>query len=438
MSVAVRKSSSAIIRPPESMTTTTSGAGAIKLTTMDRGFVMIPPFTVLLVFEHLSHEAVEGVRRALSQALVHYYPFAGRISSSGAGDDGFSIRCTGEGVEFVTGSVDCGLTEAKIFGELSSAKTLLDELAVFYPVGSYGSDDPLLSVQVTEFSCGGVVLGATWNHAVADGPGIAQFLAAVGELARGLPSPLILPARYDDAVSRLPPLSNPIVHDVLACPESPDMELVVSLEVMVPSALIDRVKAEYRSCSDDNGRPCTTFEAVLAILWRSRVRATMPAGSETTPVLLTFAADMRGCVGARAGYYGNCIANQPIAATSGAVASASLVDLVGMVKRAKARLPDMLKEEHGSGSAQQRLFAGGRRYDMLHVSSWRNIGFEGVDLGGEPPARVMYHSRWGGPPPFPISMVYPPCRGKDGVNVLLVAVKEEHAEAFLGELERHT
>jgi len=202
MSVAVRKSSSAIIRPPESMTTTTSGA--IKLTSFDRKFVEIIPLTALLVFEHLGHEAVEGVRRALSQALVHYYPFAGRISSSGAGDDGgFSIRCTGEGVEFVTGSVDCGLTEAKIFGELSSAKTLLDELAVFYPVGSYGSDDPLLSVQVTEFSCGGVVLGATWNHAVADGAGIAQFLAAVGELTRGQPSPSILPAKCDDAVSRL-------------------------------------------------------------------------------------------------------------------------------------------------------------------------------------------------------------------------------------------
>ena len=138
------------------MTTTTSGADAIKLTTMDRGFVMIPPFTVLLVFEHLGHEAVEGVRRALSQALVHYYPFAGRISSSGAGDDGgFSIRCTGEGVEFVTGSVDCGLTEAKIFGKRSGAKALLDELAVYYSVGSYGSDDPLLSVQVTEFSSAG-------------------------------------------------------------------------------------------------------------------------------------------------------------------------------------------------------------------------------------------------------------------------------------------
>ena len=75
---------------------------------------------------------------------------------------------------------------------------------------------------------------------------------------------------------------------------------------------------------------------------------------------------------------------------------------------------------------------------MLHVSSWRNIGFEGVDLGCGPPARVMYHSRWGGPPAVPTCMVYPPCRGKDGVNVLSIAVKEEHAEAFLGELARHT
>ena len=130
MSVAVRKSSPAVIRPPEPVTTTTSGA--IKLTSFDRKFVKITPFTVLLVFEHQSHEAVEVIRRALSQALVHYYPFAGRISSSGAGDDGgFSIRCTGEGVEFITGSVDCGLTEAKIFGERSGAKALLDELAVY-------------------------------------------------------------------------------------------------------------------------------------------------------------------------------------------------------------------------------------------------------------------------------------------------------------------
>ncbi|PUZ67530.1 hypothetical protein GQ55_3G443200 [Panicum hallii var. hallii] len=131
MSVAVRKSSPAVIRPPEPVTTTTA-SGAIKLTPFERVLVMLP-FTVLLVFERPSHEGTESIKRALSQALVHYYPFAGRISSSGADgdDDRFSIRCTGEGVESVAASVDSGLTEAKIFGESSGAKALLDELAVY-------------------------------------------------------------------------------------------------------------------------------------------------------------------------------------------------------------------------------------------------------------------------------------------------------------------
>jgi hypothetical protein len=35
-------------------------------------------------------------------------------------------------------------------------------------------------------------------------------------------------------------------------------------------------------------------------------------------------------------------------------------------------------------------------------------------------------------------VVYPPCGGKDGVNVLSLSVKEEHAEAFLAELAKHT
>ena len=56
-----------------------------------------------------------------------------------------------------------------------------------------------------EFSCGGFALGVTWNHGVADGAGMAQFLQAVGELATGMPSPSVAPARWDDTVPSLPP-----------------------------------------------------------------------------------------------------------------------------------------------------------------------------------------------------------------------------------------
>ncbi|KAF8776654.1 hypothetical protein HU200_003381 [Digitaria exilis] len=310
-------------------------SGTIKLTSFDRVFVKVS-FTALLVFEHMGHEAIDIIKRALSKALVHYYPFVGRIVSSGAIDgDEFSIYCTGDGVEFLTVSVDSTLKEAKIFDESSGAKTkaLLDDLAVFYPTGSYGFDDPLLSLQVTKFSCGGLVLGVTWNHAIADGIGIAQFLAAVGELACGSPSPSVIPARWDDALSKLHPWSDPVLQATLVCPESHDMELIVPLDITIPSALINRVKAEYRSCF--NGQPCMAFAVVLAILWRRRIRATM-SNNPGVPVYVTSATNMRKFMGAKDGYYYNCVANHLlIVATRGTVAEAGVVDLIRMIKQAK-------------------------------------------------------------------------------------------------------
>ncbi|CAL4898514.1 unnamed protein product [Urochloa decumbens] len=375
-SVSVRKSSPVVIRPPEPVT---SGTTTIKLTSLDSALVKVP-FTALLVFEHPSHDdATETIKSALSEALAHYSPFAGRIISSRSDDggDGFSIRCTGEGMEFVAASADCGLEEAKIFGESTGTETLLDELAVYYPVGSYGcsGDDPLLSVQVTEFTCGGLVLGVTWSHAIADGVGIGQFLAAVGELARGSPSPSVAPARWDAAVSGLPTLFDAIHQATLLCPEP--LDLVACVDVTIPSAMISRVRDK---CS-------------------------------------------------------NCVANQLVAAAaSGAVASAAIVDLVKMIRRAKDQLPEtMVGEEDGGGG--RRLMQGLRgRYNMLHVSSWRNVGFEQVDLGVGAPARVISHWPGGMPPVPPICMVYPPCKGKDGVNVLSMSMREEHADAFLNEL----
>ncbi|KAF8731989.1 hypothetical protein HU200_015939 [Digitaria exilis] len=427
MSVEARKQSSpaVIIRPPpEPLTTTTTKSGTVKLTSFDREFVKVP-FTALLVFEHMGqHEAIDNIKRALSQALVHYYPFAGHIISSGAVDHAeFSISCTGDGVEFLTASMDCSLKEAKILDQSSSGKinAMLDELAILYSGWSYGFDDPLLSMQVTEFSCGGFVLGVTWNHAIADGVGIAQFLAAVGELARGSPSPSVVPTRWDDAVSKR-------------------SELIVPLDITIPSALINRVKAEYyHSCSGFDGQqPCTVFEAVLAVLWRCHVRATMSSNNSGNPVYITFATNMRKYVGAKDGYYGNCIANHLLTmATRSAVAEAGILDLIRMIKRAKDQLPDKVKTGNRSGNDDQQMQGLRERYDMMHVSSWRNVGFEQVDFGGGAPARVMFHAR-GGAPPVPMCIMYPPCKGMDGVNLLLFSVKEEQVNAFLGELAKHT
>ncbi|RLN27551.1 10-deacetylbaccatin III 10-O-acetyltransferase-like [Panicum miliaceum] len=71
---------------------------------------------------------------------------------------------------------------------------------------------------------------------------------------------------------------------------------------------------------------------------------------------------------------------------------------------------------------------------MVIVSSWQNLGFDEVDLGSGRPARVT--SRIRERPHFPALGMLPPCKGRDGANVLSVVVKEKHADAFLRELAK--
>ncbi|KAF8776662.1 hypothetical protein HU200_003388 [Digitaria exilis] len=161
--------------------------------------------------------------------------------------------------------------------------------------------------------------------------------------------------------------------------------------------------------------------------------------NDVSPVYLTFTVNAQKRVGPMEGYYGNCITTQPIAAaTSGVVAEASVVELVRMIKRAKSQLHEKAITMGNDGRCDDEQLLRGlrRRYDMMNVTSWRNIGFERVDLGSGTPARVMSHTRHGGAPRVPACVMYPPCKGKDGVNLLSLAVMKEHAGAFLGELAK--
>jgi hypothetical protein len=69
-----------------------------------------------------------------------------------------------------------------------------------------------------------------------------------------------------------------------------------------PSRCVNRIKAGFV----DEHCPCTVLEAVMAVLWQCRTRVAMPAASEA-PVPLLFPVNVRKQVGAKPGYYGNCI-----------------------------------------------------------------------------------------------------------------------------------
>lgn len=425
MGVVVNKSSPVMVKPCEPV----AAGSAIKLSFLDQVHLNIP-VTSLIVFEHPISDAAASIQRALSQALVHYYPIAGRIA---AGAD--EIQCTGEGVTFVAASADCSLDQSKLLEEEppsaaspagATSRALLDDLAVYYDDPAAGGC-PLVQLQVTEFSCGGFVLGVTWNHGVGDTTGIAQFLQAVGEMARGMSSPSVLPSRvWDDSL--IPSLSPAFVSAVHSHASDPPLDLVF-LDVTVRWSLINRIKAEYDR-SRGQSPPCTTFEAATAVLWRCRTRAITPSSS-SSPAVLSFAVNIRKHVGAGDGYCGNGIAatGQKVVSTVGAVANGTIVDIIEAIKDAKDGIPDMLKSPSSSSSQQQLV----DRYSMFAVSSWGNLGLDRPDFGSGSPARVLRHAK----PlatPQPFCMMCLPWKGNGGASVMSLYLKKEHVQGFLAEL----
>nr|CAB3486553.1 unnamed protein product [Digitaria exilis] len=369
-------------------------AGEIRLTTTDKAWLFVS-FTSLQVFARPIHQPAETIRRALSHALVHYYPIAGRVA--GDGDDA-KLVCNGKGVAFVSATASCSLQDAGLLDVPLEKEISLIDLTPTY--GSRcGLSDPLMMMQVTEFTCGGYVVGVAWNHGAIDGVGLAQFLTAVGEVTRGLPSPSIVPVRYDEFL--------------------PD----------IPQPLFAALRRPLGECNVAGGRSCTVFEVVTAAIWRCRIRAIN--AEPGTPAPLVFAANVRRHLGAKDGYYGNCFTSQLVTAASGAVATGAVSDVVKLISDAKERIPESLTSAGAEmATLDVRALCG---YNALFVSTWGGIGMDAVDFGGGPAARLVpKRERTVVPSCFPCL----PGQGteRNGAHAVAFCVTQEHVEEFRAQL----
>jgi hypothetical protein len=426
MSFQVTKSSPPVLIGPSEPTP----AGNIPLTSTDKSR-LCNSLTSLQLFDRPIHEPAETVRRALSRALVHYHPIAGRLAV-GANSE-IHLACTGEGVAFVAATANCSLEDAR-FLHAPLAIPLAD-LVLRYG-GRCPVSDPLLMVQVTEFSCGGYVVAVTFNHGVADVSGLAQFLQATGELARGVSPPSVVPVRYDGSLPEIPQLFTALAPR-LAGREHVDFAYT---DVTIPWSYINRVKAEFIHHQDDGGgqRSCSTFDVVTATIWQCRTRATTNGGVDDpgAPAPLVFVANVRSHVGAKDGYYGNCIMSQVVTAARGTVANGDIVELLKLVRRGKERIPSMIEVGEVPAGQDEGLMGALCGYGLLTLTSWAGIGLDVVNFGGGRPARVMGNKER---TVLPTCISCPPCSrkgggGSDGVNVIALCVREEHADRFHAEL----
>ncbi|KAL6864768.1 hypothetical protein ACP4OV_015919 [Aristida adscensionis] len=368
------------------------------------------------------------LREALGKALVDYYPMAGRFvvaeeEDGGAGGE-VRVACTGEGAWFVEAAAACRLEEVRHLEHpmLIPKEDLLPEPAPGVPP----LEMPLM-MQVTEFTCGGFVVGLISVHTIADGLGAGQFINAVADYARGLPRPRVSPVWARHLVPDPPKMPAP----------PPRLELLDLRHFTVDLAPdhIAKVKARFLAAT---GHRCSAFDVCVAQTWQARTRALLAASDAAAaggerPVHVCFFANTRHLLpppAAAAGFYGNCF--YPVTATRGAgeVAGGEVVEVVRAVREAKARLAADFAR-WAAGGFERDPYELTFTYDSLFVSDWTRLGFMEADYGWGSPAHVLpfsYH------PFMAVAVIGAPPAPKAGARIMTMCVEERHLPEFKAQM----
>jgi hypothetical protein len=239
---------------------------------------------------------------------------------------------------------------------------------------------------VTRLRCGGFVFALRLNHTMCDAAGIVQFMSAVGELARGLTAPTVVPVWSRELLdARSPPRPSFPHHEYDPLPPTPfpapPGDMVMRTFTFDPAAVAAIKKNISAQRNGSKIKATTTFEALAAVIWRARAAALeIPACEDAR---LVVAASIRGArgLGLPAGYYGNACVYPSAVASAGALRGGPLGDAVALVREAKAAAAGA---EYVRSTADLMALRGRPSLGManaLILSDNRHAGFRRVDLG---------------------------------------------------------
>ncbi|KAK9130752.1 hypothetical protein Sjap_011239 [Stephania japonica] len=416
----VSSSSGAMVQPCEP-----TPSGDLNLSVIDKVPELRFKVRLLYVFKEGNEKSVEIIRRALSKALVPYYPLAGRLQETSGGQ--LHVSCTGEGVWFVEAYADSTLADVNY---IDDAPLNLQEKLLPNSIPVLKGQDPVVLMQVTSFKCRGFVMGVIFPHSISDGTGISQFLNTVGEFARGLEHPSVEPVWFRDEI----PTPSP-----LRLPKAPPPVLIPHYELKYAPFdfsrhQIDRLKREFTLLS---GKACSTFEVLTAILWKSRTRAiNLPHSSI---IKLIFYSNARRFLNPRPpkGFYGNCIFPVTVAISSGWLAEAPLEEVVKLIQETKAKFPDHFKKwMYGKGDEDliEEPFTAPLDYATLCISDIEHSGQDFIDYGWGHPIQTFPVELSHVMNTHPFGFLCMPPRPKTGIRLKTWCVDDPHMLSFHDEI----
>uniref|UniRef100_A0ACD5TWF2 Uncharacterized protein n=1 Tax=Avena sativa TaxID=4498 RepID=A0ACD5TWF2_AVESA len=366
------------------------------------------------------------LRTALAEALVHYYPIAGRIREVTPGDAGSKllVECTGEGAVFVEADADATLED---LGAVTGPPVPCHEQFLCEPDGAFIGATvvgrPLLFFQVTRMRCGGFVWGLQICHCLADAAGTSQLLTAISEFARGVPdAPTVPPVWARDILSaRSPPQAITRHH-----PEYEPVPDAGRDKVYPGDALVHRnfffghreIAALRALATPELASKSSRFDLIAAFIWRCRANALMYDDEEL--VRVQFVVNARGRKGMSLvvpqGFYGNAFSFAVAESAAGELRRRTYGYALRLVVDAKAYA---MEDGHLQSVVDLMVARGRPRFAVARtyvVSDITRAGLRDVDVGW---GRAVY----GGPATATLATFHLAGRNEAGEEGVLVPMR---------------
>ncbi|XP_038906042.1 acylsugar acyltransferase 3-like [Benincasa hispida] len=141
--------------------------------------------------DNLSSDRCRVLKDSLSKALTFYYPFAGRLILSNESKHfssneqrGGYVDCNDMGVTFLEAKAGCPMSEIMYDNNLQREERLKLLLLDDMNKKDHGLLHPLMSIQLTQFECGGEVICVSVYHKLVDITSTTNFMRDWASIAR--------------------------------------------------------------------------------------------------------------------------------------------------------------------------------------------------------------------------------------------------------------
>ncbi|XP_004512355.1 coniferyl alcohol acyltransferase [Cicer arietinum] len=145
---------------------------------------------------------VDSLKTSLAQILNHYYPFAGQIVQNPKTNEP-QIICDNNGSLLIEAQVNIPLKSLDFYNLNETLEEKIVKVQPNFP----------LQIQVTQYTCGGISISFTFDHALGDATSFGKFISSWCEISQNKPLSCI-PNHTRNLCTNSPPKYKPYLDKI--------------------------------------------------------------------------------------------------------------------------------------------------------------------------------------------------------------------------------